>query len=63
MREMFSFLPLINNFVTIRFKSFLITNHIMKDKLYFTVFIWIVFFNIFMNVFHIIRVFKSFRII
>ena len=56
---MFSFLPLINNFVTIGFKSFLITNHMLKDNLHFTVFIWIVFFNIFMNVIHIFEYSKA----
>ena len=51
-REMFSFLPLISNSVT------------MKYNQYFLFFIWVRFFNIFINIIHIIRVFnKSFKII
>ena len=41
-----------------------ISNHIIKYDQYFAVFIWIMFFNIFINIIHITRVFnKSLRIL
>ena len=57
LREIFSFLPPINNSATIEL-SFSITkhisNHIIKCNQYFPFLIWIVFFNILINIIHII---------
>ena len=64
---MFSFLPLINNSVTIGLifsVSKNISNYIIKNNQYFSFFIWIIIVIVFINIIHIIRVFiKSFRII
>ena len=64
---MLNFLPLINNLVTIGLPFLLLSiSTIIRSKYdqYFAFFIWIVFFSIFINIIHIIRVFnKSFRII
>ena len=65
--EIFSFLPLINNSVTVGFKVFTtkhINNHIIKNDQYFSLLIWILLFNFFVNIIHVIQVFhKSFRTI
>ena len=64
--EMFSFLPLINNLVTIGLCILLphISNYIIKYNRYFLYFIWVIFFNIFINIIHINWVLDlSFRIL
>ena len=64
--EMFKFLHLINNSVTIGlfFINRHISNHIIKSNKYLTFLIWVLFFNVFINIIHIIRVFnKRLRII
>ena len=64
---MFSFLPLINNSDTTGLSFFItkhISNQIITNDQYFMFLIWILFFNIFINIIHIIRVLnKTFRII
>ena len=60
--EMFNFLPLINSSVTIEFIFLLliiISNHIIKNYQYFMFFIYIVFFNIFINILHIIWILNN----
>ena len=56
---MFSFLPLINNSGTTGLRFFItkpISNHIIKYNQYFIFLVWIIFFNIFINIIHIIFV-------
>ena len=64
---MFSFVPQINHSVTIELKFCItkhISNHIIKNDQYFLFFIWIIIFNVFINITLIIPVFnKSFIMI
>ena len=56
-REMFSFVHLINNSVTIGLFFFItkhISNHVIKNDQYFSLYIWIISINNFINVIHII---------
>ena len=60
-REIFNFLPLINNPATIEL-SFLLLSKL--NNWYFSSFVWIVLFNIFIDIIHINQIFnKSFWII
>ena len=60
---MFSFQPLINNSVTIGLCFLLLSiSVILYQKQYFPFFIWVVLFNVFLNIIHIImRIIKMFK--
>ena len=59
---MFSFLPLLNNSVITGLSFFIIkhiSSHIIKNNYYFTLLIWVGYFNAFINIIHMLLVFNK----